>query len=545
MRGQGMIDEELDDHGSRSVADYWTVAKRRRWALLLPFFLCWGVVWTGSWLLPSTFKSEALILVEQQKVPEQYVLPNVTVSLQDRVQSMTQQILSRTRLQAAIDRFHLYGGQPGLGRLLPGEDAVEQMRKDIKIDVVESPAHPEQLTAFKIAYSAASAQLAQQVNSELTSLFIDENLKLQQQLSESTTAFLQGQLAEARSKLEEQETKVRSFKAAHFGDLPSQTETNVQILSGLQSQLQSSQRALDAAKQQRLYLESLQEQYQSAQASTGSEDLGKNSPQTLAKELASLRHELEGARSRFTEQHPDITALEEKIARVEKEKKELEAEIAANSEKDASSTAVDAGAAAEVHRGNTTPIMQVQSQLRAINFEIHNDQERIKDLESQIAGYRNRLTITPQTEQQLADVSRGYEESKANYNSLLQKQNQSQLATSLEQRQQGQQFRILDPPSFPKKPTAPNHLLLSLGGLVVGAAIGMAVAAYLELKNAVVRHEKDLEGLVPARVLVGIPHLNVPGEDRFRLTFRRFEIGAAVVLGVLIVAGNLYALYKG
>jgi hypothetical protein len=142
---------------------------------------------------------------------------------------MTEQILSRTRLQSTINRFHLYETRRRWAITQAG-DPVEQMRTDIKIDLVEAPGRPGQLTAFKIRYSAGSPQLAQQVNSELTSLFIDENLKSQQQLSESTTAFLQSQLTDARAKLEEQEAKVRAFKASHFGNLPSQVETNVQIL---------------------------------------------------------------------------------------------------------------------------------------------------------------------------------------------------------------------------------------------------------------------------------------------------------------------------
>ena len=538
-----MRDEFEDQIPTRGLADYWAVAVRRRWAILLPLFFCWFLVWTASWFIPSTYKSEALILVEQQKVPEQYVVPNVTVSLQDRLQSMTQQILSRTRLQATIDRFHLYQSQRGPS-LLPSGDAVEQMRKDIKIEVVDSAARPGQLTAFKIDYSAGSPQLAQQINSELTSLFIEENLKLQQQLSESTTAFLQSQLTDARAKLEEQEAKVRAFKATHFGDLPSQAETNVQILSGLQAQLQSAQRGLDGARQQKLYLESLQQQYQSAQASISTDDSSTPSPQALTKELVDLRRQLADARARLTEEHPDVIALKDKIAKTEKLKADLEAEIAVRPQTAKSTTAIDSGATAEVQHGSTTPMMQVQSQLKAINLEIENYQQHEKDLESQIASYRGRLNLTPQTEQQLADVSRGYEESKANYNSLLQKQNQSQLATSLEQRQQGEQFRVLDPPSLPDRPSAPNHLMLSLGGLMVGAVLGLALAAVLEFTNVLVRQEQDLEGIVPTGILVGIPHLNAPGEDRFNKAFRWVEIGAVSVMALLILAGNFYAFFR-
>jgi len=536
--------DELDNQISRGLADYWAIAVRRRWAILLPLFVCWGIVWSASWSLPSTYQSEALILVEQQKVPEQYVVPNVTVSLQDRLQSMTQQILSRTRLQATVDRFHLYAVGRGLSGLVRTGDAVEQMRRDIKIELVDSAARPGQLTAFKINYSADSPQLAQHVNSELTSLFIEENLKLQQQLSQSTTAFLQSQLAEARTKLEEQETKVRAFKAGHFGDLPSQAETNVQILSGLQNQLQSTQRALDGARQQKLYLESLQQQYQTAQEIAGADDSSEGSPHALAKELGELRHQLADKRSRLTEEHPDIIALKDRITKTEKLKKDLEAEIASRPEAGKATNMVDPVAAAEVQRGSTTPMMQVQSQLKAIKLEVENYEQHMKELESQIAFYRTRLNLTPKTEQQLADVSRGYEESKSNYNSLLQKQNQSQLATNLEQRQQGEQFRILDPPSLPDRPSAPNHLLLSLGGLMAGVAFGFGLAALLEITNVLVRQEKDLEGLIPTRVLVGIPHLNAPGEDRFHAIFRWLEIGTAAGMVISILAGNLYAFYK-
>ena len=318
-----MLDE---DEGLvfRSLDEYWAIARRRRWYVLLPVFACWAIAWAGSWLVPSTFQSEALILIEQQKVPEQYVVPNVTVSLQDRLQSMTQQILSRTRLQSTINRFHLYETHRR-PEFLQTEDPVEQMRKDIKIDLVESPGRPGQLTSFKIRYSAGTPQLAQQVNSELTSLFIDENLRSQQQLSESTTAFLQSQLADARAKLEEQEAKVRAFKASHFGNLPSQVETNVQILNGLQAQLQNIQRALDAANQQKLYLESLQQEYQAIQASLSKVDSTGTSPDTFDKDLSDLRHQLQEARLRYTEDYPDVVQLKDKISQMEKLKQKIDA----------------------------------------------------------------------------------------------------------------------------------------------------------------------------------------------------------------------------
>ncbi len=211
--------EEVQDPKAHSLDDYWAMVRRRRWWILLPLSVCWLVVWGVSWLLPATYQSDALILVEQQKVPEQYVVPNVSVSLQERLQSMTQQILSRTRLQATIDLFHLYARDGGLMSKMQSADPVDQMRRDIQIELVSAPGRPGELTAFKIRYSAGSPELAQQVNTQLTTLFIDENLKSQQQLSENTTAFLDGRVADARARLAEQEAKVRAFKATHLGTL--------------------------------------------------------------------------------------------------------------------------------------------------------------------------------------------------------------------------------------------------------------------------------------------------------------------------------------
>jgi polysaccharide biosynthesis transport protein len=542
------MNDELEDQPSRSFQEYWRIVRRRGWWILLPSFACWVVIWGCSWLLPNAYQSEALILVEQAKVPDQYVVPNVTVNLQDRLQSMTQQILGRTRLQATINRFGLYSKHHGLSSILKSKDPVDQMRNDIKIELVESPAHPGELSAFKISYSARSPELAQHVNRDLTSLFIEENVKAQNQLSENTTAFLENQLADARAKMEDQEAKVAAFKEQHVGGLPSQQESNVQILAGLQSQLQNTQHALDAAKQQKLYLESLLQQYESVQANLGNGYLAM-SPETLNKELTDLRLRLALLRSRFTDDYPEVISVKGQIDRL---KKQIEEEIATDDaatknldSPDPSKRATLPTELPDLPPGSPGPMIQVQSQLKANQLEIRNDEQHQKELEAQIAAYQTRLNSAPQTEQELAEVSRGYDESKTNYDSLLQKQLQSQLATSLEQRQQGEQFRVVDPPSLPDKPVAQNHFLISLGGLVLGIAVAIGLVSFLEVTDARIREEKDLEGLVSARVLVGIPRLSTPREDHLRWVVMLAKLGATAAIVFFIVLGNLYAYYKG
>src|SRR5487761_861755 len=538
-----MVDE-LQDQKTRSIEEYWGMARRHGWLILLSIFVCWAAVWGIGWLLPATYQSDALILVEQQKVTSELVPPNVSVSLQDQLESMTQQILSRTRLQAIIDRYHLYSQHNSLMAIFGPSDPVDQMRKDITIEPVDVPGRNGDLTAFKIYYTGPTPELAQRVNSELTSAFIDENMKSQQVLSQSTTAFFGNQLADARTELEQQEAKVRAFKAQHMGDLPDQLQSNVQILSGVESQLEGAQQALDRAQEQKLYLESVIQQYQSVQTDLGNGDSAETPP-ALDKELKQLRMQLAADRSQYTDQYPDVIALKDQIAKTEKLKKQIEGEIATNQKSGKASKSAGASVAADFQNGSPTPMMQIESQLKANQLEIQGYHKQEKVIQARIGDYQTRLNMTPVTEQALADVSRGYEESRKNYDSLLAKQSQSQLATSLEQRQQGEQFRIIDPPRLPNTPASPNHVLLSLGGLALGLAVGAGLTTLFELTDARVRGEEDLEGLVPARVLVGIPRISTPKEDYDRLRMRWIGRAVAVVVVVLILAGNIYSFYKG
>lgn len=534
---------KVEEGVPRGWEEYLAIVVRRRWWIVLPLFLTWLAVWGGSWFLPTTYTSDALVSAEQEKVSDIYVMENVNVNLQNRLQSTTQKVLSYASLEKIIAQFKLYADPPRFSGFFKAKDPVDQMRGDIKIELVGAPGYRGEFFTFKIHYSADTPALAQQVNTELTSLFINENVRAQRQLSENTTAFLDSELADARIKMEEQEAAVSAFKAKHVGNLPGQLQSNVQILAGLQAEMASTQHALDTSKQQKIYLESLLQQYQSAQASLGN-DSDAISTQAIDKELQELRMRLQNLRTRYTDGHPDMVALEDEIAKTEALRKKNDAEIASNQQA-GKKTSIDFSAAEGVQRGTPTAVMQLQSQLKANQLEIQNEQQHAKDLEAQTSAYQARLNLTPETEQELTVVSRGYDEAKFNYNSLLQKQTQSQLATSLGQEQQGQQFHIVDPPKLPDKPSAPNRFLISLVGLALGAGLGFGIATLLELTDVRFRQEKDLEGILPARLLVGIPRLSTPQEDHFRVVARYLEFGAAAVVALLIFTANLYTYYNG
>lgn len=518
---------------------YWHAALRRRWFFVVPLFLGWLCVWSASWFMPSVYRSNTLILVERPTVPQQYVTPNVAGDLQQRLQSITQQILSRTRLLRIIQTLNLY--QESHHR--SPDEQVERMRKDIQIELVRAPDRDE-LTAFNIYFSSHDPHVAQQVTSELTNLFITENVEVRQEQSENTTEFLESQLEAARRTLSEQEQKIRDFKDQHLGELPGQLQSNLQILQGLQNQLQAEQDALNGAKQQNVYLESLLGQYRSLQRTGKTESGVPSGLPAIDQELERLRAQLADLSAHYTDRHPDVRKLKEQIAKTERMKQQIATQLQQQSSAPATQDSTVA-TQEQLESKPGTPMLELESQLKVNRLEIANRERSIEELKSRIGEYQARLNREPVREQELADLSRGYEQSRANYDELLKKKNDSELATNLERRQQGEHFRILDPPSFPVKPYSPNRLKLSGLGIFIGLALGLVAAVGAELFDGRIYSDKEIRKLVPVAVLADIPRIALSSEEAHT---RKANLAAWVATAAslcCILAGTAFSYFRG
>jgi succinoglycan biosynthesis transport protein ExoP len=529
--------EVLDEQKSEpfDMQRYLDLGRRRYPYFLISLLLGWLVVWGVSWVLPVSYRSSTLILVEQPTMPRDYVVSNINEDLQDRIQNISQQILSRTRLLHIIDQLNLYGGSRS--KLTPDEKAA-RMRKDIDIELVRD-ARNNEITAFKIYYSARDPHIAQQVTSELTSLFINENLEVRQQQSEDTTRFLESQLEDARQSLAAQDAKIRAFKGEHVGDLPTQQASNLQILSGLQSQLGNEQDALNTAQQQRVYLETLISQYRSlpAPSRTTPDGVPAGLP-AIDQQLAKLKSQLATLSSQYTDQHPDIRSLKVEIAKTERMRSELSAELK-NKNNGGSQSEKGAAAADPADVAQNAPILQLESQLQANKTEIVNRQQSIAGLQVKINDYQARLNDEPVREQQLADLTRGYDQSKANYDGLLKKEIESKMATSMEQMQKGERFRMIDPPSLPLKPDSPDRLRFSGMGLGLGLALGLAVAGGLEFIDDRLHSEKQLKALLPMKVISEIPDVLTASDEQKNKQRVWFAWAMTAVVFMTIAAGSL------
>jgi succinoglycan biosynthesis transport protein ExoP len=535
-----MVDDLDEKSEGFDLQRYLGIVRRRHLLFLIPLFVGWTVVWGVSWVLPPRYLSTTLILVEQPTMPKDYVTPNVSDDLQQRMQSITQQILSRTRLLRIIDQFNLYAGPHS--HLSP-DQKVEIMRKDIGIELVKDALN--QITAFNVSYSSRDPRVAQEVTSELTNLFINENLEVRQQQSEDTTQFLEGRLETARRTLADQEEKIREFKAQHVGELPAQVGSNLQILAGLQSQLQTEEDALNTAKQQRVYVETLVNQYRSLQSAPktagGAPTVGLPA---IDAELDKLRAQLSDLSSHYTDRHPDVRKLKQQIAETEKTRDRIIADLkvknSAPADPDAATTQ-DPSAMSDA----SSPMVQLQGQLQSNRVEVANRERAVADLKSKVVDYQARLNQEPVREQQLSDLTRGYDQSKVNYDELLKKKNDSAMATSMELLQQGERFRIIDPPSLPVKPDFPNRLKFCGIGLGIGLALGVVVAGTFEMMDDRVYDEKELQKLLPVAVISEIPSLEVPADlQRER---RRLWLGwaTAAFVSATILVGSALSYLRG
>ncbi len=519
--------EELDDQKStQSVDQYWAVVVRRRWWILGPLFFGWLLVFASAWIIPAKYASESVVLVEPPKVPKDLVAPNVQVDLADRVQSMSAQVLSRTRLLSLIEKFHLYPSYAN-----SPDDQVENMRDDIKFELVQAPTSNklQELIAFKMAVKSSDPGTAQKVNAALTSFFVDENVRASQEQSEATTHFLDSQVRSLGQALAEEEGRVRAYEAQHDGSLPQQLQSNIQILNGIQSQLQAAQAAHERALQQQTYLNGLEKQY-------GTMGDAANAPKSVDNQLETARAELADLQARYTDDHPDIKKLKETIAGLEKLKQNMGAEA---KEK------IETNTASPEQVQAMAPLVQLQSQIKVNKMELQTSAEQIQRLEQSAQMYQARLNATPAVEAEMSDMMRDFGNMKKDYADLLTKKQESALATSLEREQQGAQFRVIDPPSLPDKPAFPDRFKFSLAAIGVGLVLAVLFGVGSEFLDDRIRNEQALNEAVSLPVLVEIPPLPTPAEIRAARWRPWFAVAATIALVILLPSAVAYVYFWG
>lgn len=507
-----------------------------------------GIVYS----LPAIYRSETLILVESQRIPEEFVKSTVETNLQDRLSSLSQEILSYSRLLGVVKQLDLYK-EDRASR--PEEEIIERMRADIHI-TIEKGWSKDRPGAFRVAYEGKDPRLAERVANRLGSLFIDENLKTREGQALGTSEFLDNQLNEAAKRLQEQEAKMGRYKLKYSGQLPQQENALIAEMGRTQVQLQGVQDAISRAQQNKVMAESLLSAAQESSAAL--EDMARQvaagadvphelpTNRSVALSSTTIERELDVLRTRYTENHPAVRVTKELLAKVQAREEAASA---------ASAPAEDTAGAAT--RG---PQQTETAKAPAFSQSVLREKERVKGLQAQrevavqqlaaleadqksllkqLEAIQGRVSTLPLREQEMAAVTRDYEISKADYRSLLDKKLAAQMATEMERNQKSERFKVLDTARVPVMPIRPNRPLFGALSGLLAVVLGVGVALGTELRRGMVLGEWEMPGdvLVLGRVPIipeDAPEIRIPRSRKLRLV-------AAVGVLLLLVAGAVGA----
>jgi protein tyrosine kinase modulator len=494
------------------------IAWRRKWWIILPAIaIAAGVVqWTRS--LTDLFRSDAVILVVPQQVPESYVKSTVTASVADRLQSISQQILSRTRLERIITDLNLYAEQRKTGIM---EDIVDRMRDQIEVQTIRGE-------AFRVSFISEDPRTAMRVAERLGSLFIDESLRDREVLAEGTSQFLEAQLEDARRQLIDNEKKLENFRRAHAGQLPNELNANMQGLHNTEMQIQA---MVDSLNRNRDRQVTLQQQITDLEANALVQpETPPAAPpvETAADRLRKAEAQLQQLTNHLKPTHPDVIrarkALDELRAAADAEA--AQAPVAA----DEMLTPAERLRRARLNAA-TKELENVENDIAARTAE----EKRLRDI---LTEYQKRIEATPTRESELIELTRDYGTLQGMYQGLLSKKQESQISANLERRQIGEQFRILDPARLPARPFTPNRPRYYQMGIVGGLAFGFAFAGLLEYLDRTMRSEDDVRVALNFPVLATIPLIE------FQSRSRRLLVAAVSLASVALMAAVAFVAFR-
>jgi protein tyrosine kinase modulator len=512
------------------------VWRRRKWLGILPFAAVLCATATITVFLPNTYRASATVLVVDQQVPVDFVRSTVTGALDTRLQTISQDILSRSRLEELINNFGLYAtSRRGLSR----DELVEQVRRDIEVK-------PKGLDraggtiAFTISYQGADPETVAPVTNALASSYVEANTKARERQAQGTAQFLKVQLEEVRARLAVQERRVSEFKQRHLGELPQQMEANLATLERLNAQFRvNSDRQLRTTEQRQELVRRL-ESMEPVVATPGhvvtSVQTSVAPPDPATVRLEKLRQDLADLRMRFSDKYPDVMHLKAEVARLERQV--FEAKRDDTPTKSVLAEKLPAPSIANPHAAQT------REALSQVDVEITALKEEEKYLRTAMATYQARVENIPRRDLEFQALSRDYDSTKELYRTLLKRHDEAELAESLEQRQKGEQFRILEQAIPPSAPIAPNRGRLMLVNLLLSLGVGVGLVVLREQLDTSFHTIDDLRAFTSLPALGSIRRI-VTASD-IRRSRRRVQLAAGgAVLGLTLVVGVAYFVASG
>jgi uncharacterized protein involved in exopolysaccharide biosynthesis len=567
-----------DKENSLNISSYLAALRRRRSAMLLTLSAVLVVAFATAFLWPATYRSTGTILIEQQELPSDLVRSTISSYADQRIQVITQRVMTTENLFKIIQRFELYQRER---KTKTREAVIERMRDDIRFDMISADVidprsgHPTKATiAFSVSYSNRSADLAGRVANELVSLYLQENLHSRKERSADATTFLTEEGDRLNKRIAELGGQLAKFKAEHQDDLPELAPLNLQIINRAEDELRDIQTRTSSLDQQITYLDAQLAQLTPLSqifASTGER------VQSPSDRLKYLRTEYARANAVYSPDHPDVQRLKTEIAGLEKtvgstgtmnelqrQLQDAKAQLTAARDrygadhpdvvqlqhlvdgldqqlKESGQAQPDVGAAADLP--DNPAYIQVKAQREASVNERASLQGRRVQVTARIAEYEARIAKTPAVERDYTAMARELDGAQLKYQEVRHKQMEAQLAENLESERKGERFTLIEPPLVPQEPASPNRLIIIVLGAIFSIAAGIGAAVLLEKLDDSIRGRRDIEALLSIAPLAVLPWIETNAERASRARARRFSYAGAVG-SVVLAAGLIHFLYR-
>jgi polysaccharide biosynthesis transport protein len=490
---------------------------RRKWLALFAFAVPFAATLSFIVFLPSLYRSTVSLVVDRQQVPEIFVRPTVNSPGEIRLQTVRQDMLSRPRVESAINRFGLYPELLAQGKM---DAAVARVRGDAELKVIEQREGAGGGTvAFALNLRGRDPEKIAKVANALAAQYIDDNLKSRERQAAGTTDFLKGQLAVVKKRLDGQEQLLSEFKKRYLGELPQQLEGHLATIERLNVQLRSNTDSQTRTAERR---DALQRQL----ADAGTPEGGGPPVDAGEERLAKMNEELRQLRANYSDKYPDVVRLKGEIAALER---------------DLSRRGPDAPKSPKpaVVPQNNPYVIRTKQALREIDAELTILKNEEKQIRSALSAYLGRVENVPKREQEFKELSRDYETTRELYATMLKRYEEAQLAETMEQRRKGEQFKVLEPAVPSNEPAAPNRGRLALVGLALSLGLAVAVVAGVEQLNVSFHSIDELRAFTVVPVMIGIPRIVTPADVRRR--HRRTQLAAlASLVSFVIIVGICY-----
>lgn len=502
---------------------------RRLWYFVIPFFLCTTASLIYCIKATRLYESSSLVLVQPQEVPNDYVRSTVTSDVTSRLDSIRDEIMSRSRLEEIITKYNLYPTTIASASI---DDSVKKMRKHISIRFNKPDARLP-VTSFRVSFEGEDPKVVRDVTAALANLFIDYNFRLRAEQASGTTKFLERELVRMKESLREKEEAVRKFKEEHIGYLPEQMQNNYQILTQLQQHLDSTNTVLQKTEDRKVLLRTQLSKLETMESDTIVTDGKGGEPVSLE----GLQKELQTLQSRYSDRHPDVVRLKAIIAKIENDAQGGEPVT----ESEGTSSSIP-------NHGGARTLMRVQkedllAEVTLIDKELVSLREEKKKTQSQIEEYRHRIESGPKIEQMFVDLRRDYDQANNNYQSLLQKRLQAELAENLERTQKGEQFKMLDFANLPDKPSKPDIPRILGLGFMLALGLGFGLALLREYIDPTFWSHKEVEGALEIPVLVSVPIIQTEKEKRWGMYRTAGTLCVLLIMGSTLLCA-LFILWK-